>query len=757
MKFASKFLVAILTFIVLTGAVFAQSDDPNRTSSPTVIGATGLFTVFDTTTLKRGEFNISFFYNNFKRDPGGVHIENIPVNATLGFGRFEAFFNIDLNQEVTVRRPDALSGFLLPQVIAPGTSTGFTQSNGVFAFNGPPFLVGAARGGILPGIAITGNARPILVQSPTGLDLRFPSPSQVVVPGYGPFCNPVLDPTCSVRVNPVPPFLFPLDILGFQGQTASYLNNYPFLGRNQGNGLGNVTVGGKFRLTGEDARVSFAVLGMARIPTISADTLFTSSGLLRGRGAGATDFGGYLIMSTHIRSATFSANVGYVHDRSPKINGVEVLNRADELHSGVGLSLPFKKHFQFVTELTDEAYVGGRTPNLFQKNPFEYRVGLRFFPRSWIQVGATYQLLLNQFDDVDTISRPFVNVNQTDQIVTATRNIRSSDPHGVMAYISFGRRLSEKPVIINTPPPVNHAPVVNCNASTTSVTRGVDAGMITISASARDEDNDIITYSWNASGGASISGNGSSVTVDSANLAAGTYSVTVTVNDGHDHPVTCSASFTVNEKRNNCPVVSRVTADPSSVEQGTNTRVTLRAEASDADGDSLTYQWSTDRGSISGSGSSVTLDTTGLGAGTVTVSVSVSDGKCQGNNSASVNVAGIPPTPMASVIGNCITYKARNITRADNACKGVLEDVSGKLAQDPRATLYIQGYADADEKASAAQARAEQVRDFLVTQKHIDANRIKIVALGSRPAANASGNNRIVTIWIVPEGAKEPQ
>src|SRR5882724_9158549 len=105
MKFASKLLVAILTVIVLTGAVFAQSDDPNRTSSPTVIGATGLFTVFDTNTLKRGEFNVSFFYNNFKRDPGSVHIENMPVNATVGFGRFELFINVDMNQTITVRRP----------------------------------------------------------------------------------------------------------------------------------------------------------------------------------------------------------------------------------------------------------------------------------------------------------------------------------------------------------------------------------------------------------------------------------------------------------------------------------------------------------------------------------------------------------------------------------------------------------------------------------------------------------------------------
>jgi len=586
----------------------------------------------------------------------------MPVNATLGFGRLELFINVDVNQNVTTRRPDALSGFLLPQNVAPGTSTAFTQNNGLFAFTAAPFLVGAARGGILPGIPIVGTARPILVQGAQGLDLRFPSPSNVVVPGFGPFCNPVVDPTCSNRVNPVPPFLFPLDILGFQGQTASYLNDYPFIGRTNGNGLGNVTFGGKARLTKEDARISFAVLGMVRIPTITADNLFSSSGLLRGRGAGATDFGGYLIMSTRIRNATFSANIGYIHDRSPQINGVEVLNRADELHSGVGITVPFKKHFQFVTELTDEAYVGGRTANLFQKNPFEYRVGLRFMPRTWIQLGATYQLLLNQ-NDVDTIARPFVNVNFTDQIVTATRNISSSDPHGVMAYISVGRRVGEKAPPPPPPaPPVNHAPVVNCSASTTSVTRGVDAGVITISASARDEDNDILTYSWTASGG-SISGSGSSVTLDSAALPAGTYSVIVTVNDGHDHPTSCTASFTVNEKRNNCPIVSQVTADPSSVDFGTNTRVTLHAIANDADGDRLTYQWSTDRGSISGSGDTVTLDTSGLSAGSVNVSVAVSDGKCAGNGSASVNIAGRAPTPEPQKLADCTTYKARNVTR----------------------------------------------------------------------------------------------
>jgi len=79
------------------------------------------------------------------------------------------------------------------------------------------------------------------------------------------------------------------------------------------------------------------------------------------------------------------------------------------------------------------------------------------------------------------------------------------------------------------------------------------------------------------------------------------------------------------------------------------------------------------------------------------------------------------------------------------------------LQQDPRATVTIQGFADANEKTSAAQARADAARDFLINTMHIDANRIRVVALGSQASSNAvGGNNRVVTIWFVPEGAAQP-
>src|SRR5262249_8925204 len=162
------------------------------------------------------------------------------------------------------------------------------------------------------------------------------------------------------------------------------------------------------------------------------------------------------------------------------------------------------------------AYVGSRTPNINQKSPLEYRVGLRFFPRTWIQLGASYQLLLNPTNDTADSLKPFVNVNQTNQVIFVPRQIASSDPNGLIAYIAFGVHRTEKaPVIIA---PANRPPTVNCTVTPSSVTKGVDNPVVTISTEVRDPENDVVTYAWNASGGATVSGNGGQVTVDTTSL-----------------------------------------------------------------------------------------------------------------------------------------------------------------------------------------------------------------------------------------------
>src|SRR5688500_20398925 len=47
-------------------------------------GPTGLFTIYDGSTLRRGEFTFSIAYSNYDRDPGNVDIVDIPLSFNVG-------------------------------------------------------------------------------------------------------------------------------------------------------------------------------------------------------------------------------------------------------------------------------------------------------------------------------------------------------------------------------------------------------------------------------------------------------------------------------------------------------------------------------------------------------------------------------------------------------------------------------------------------------------------------------------------------
>ena len=83
MKLANRafLLTIILTALVLsaTAQTLRPQDDP-RNIAPTVGtggpvgGPTGLFTVYDGATLRKGEFTFSIAYSNYDRYPGDVDI-----------------------------------------------------------------------------------------------------------------------------------------------------------------------------------------------------------------------------------------------------------------------------------------------------------------------------------------------------------------------------------------------------------------------------------------------------------------------------------------------------------------------------------------------------------------------------------------------------------------------------------------------------------------------------------------------------------
>ena len=124
MRLANRALIAALATLVLCAVVSAQTlrspNDP-RNQSPSVGtggpegGPTGLFTVYDGATIRKGEFTFSVAYSNFDRDPGNVDITDIPLSFNVGLNdHIEVFFKTNGLRGIHVNTPTQLSSFYLP-------------------------------------------------------------------------------------------------------------------------------------------------------------------------------------------------------------------------------------------------------------------------------------------------------------------------------------------------------------------------------------------------------------------------------------------------------------------------------------------------------------------------------------------------------------------------------------------------------------------------------------------------------------------
>jgi hypothetical protein len=224
------------------------------------------------------------------------------------------------------------------------------------------------------------------------------------------------------------------------------------------------------------------------------------------------------------------------------------------------------------------------------------------------------------------------------------------------------------------PPPVNHPPIVSCSINPGMVFAGSgDTAMA--HAIASDPDNDPITYSWAANGGA-VDGSGADAKWNSSGAAAGTYAVRVHVDDGRGGASDCSADIRVDARPNRPPTMT-CSANPPSVFAGERSHIACAAI--DPDGDPLTYAWQAYAGKITGNGPMGEFDTSGLSPASYTISTRVDDGRGGTAEAATpVVVKPVPPPPLASKIGECAFGKPLS-TRIDNVCKRTLDDVAVRL------------------------------------------------------------------------------
>ncbi len=202
------------------------------------------------------------------------------------------------------------------------------------------------------------------------------------------------------------------------------------------------------------------------------------------------------------------------------------------------------------------------------------------------------------------------------------------------------------------PPPYgNEAPLLSSLvASTTTVQTG---GSVSLTATATDPNTgDTLTFAWTSTAG-TFSAPTASATSWTAPSSTGIQTLTLTVKDSQGAAVSVSLAINVisgvstgnaalNISFNLWPTVSKVSASLARLDAGQSTA--LSAHASDADGDSLTYQW-TSSSSCPGSWTNATSSSASFTPSSVpagacnncTLTVTVKDGR-GGENTGSLNL-----------------------------------------------------------------------------------------------------------------------
>jgi hypothetical protein len=300
------------------------------------------------------------------------------------------------------------------------------------------------------------------------------------------------------------------------------------------------------------------------------------------------------------RSVNLSANGGYILNSNPKseaFGGQEatLLDRPNEFLAGVGFDFPINKHFQPIVEMNSVHYVSSRTPNAFPQNPVDVLAGIKIYPKRWFGFGAWYRMNINQQSE--------------DHFNPGTdTNVQINQLSGVF--------VPQRGVII-----------------VPGTTRPATANGLPLGFNFSDDPH----------------GFGFQFFIGHRNERLPTVfpnqPPTVTLNASSARivlPAECTGGDLPDP---NCTPTA-----------GT---VQLSANATDPDGDTLLYTYSTTGGRITGDGPNSTLDLTGVAPGTYTVTVEVDDGcGCIAFTSTTVTVERCgcvtPPKPACPTVSvNC--------------------------------------------------------------------------------------------------------
>jgi hypothetical protein len=594
-----------------------------------------LFTIYDGSTLRKGEFTFSVAYSNYDRDPGNADITDWIASVNIGLNdHIELFFKTQAYRGIKVNNPQNLSSFYLPNtqgyfgtgllgsgpaiILAPsGPNVGTIAGTAVFR---PPFCPGCVpstsplfgyynAGQPFVAYPFTGGAGPNFQMGPgaigtlfgfPGFSAQLGPPSAVgntfghadIFPGVGSPVGSILPgivlatqqlPCTALTGNCRPPgspgSLTPIIVPTSYTTAPSYLPDAPFVSRLYGeSSFGNFVGGAKIRLTGPRNPFGFGFIPFYRWYPDKADSAQGFNQLQRGASPGANlgDFGLVMFADGRLsKSVNLSANLGYILNSNPKSGNSTLLDRPDELIAGIGVDFPINKYVQPIAEFRSTQYVGGHTPNAFPNNPVEFLVGIKLYPARWWGFGAWYRRALND--------QRQGNFNPADSSTSVQQTTNVNVP---------GRGI-----------------VVVPGTSFVATSAGFPLGF--------QPSSDPYGFGFQFFAGHRNKREPSILP---------------------NQPPTASLAASVTTITLPCPPDTHSSSGSCGV--AANTTVGLTTTASDPDGDTLLYTYTVTGGRITGEGTGVSWDLSGVGPGTYTASVEVDDGcGCVTASSTTVTVA----------------------------------------------------------------------------------------------------------------------
>jgi hypothetical protein len=735
MKLAYRVFIVTLTLLCLVFATFAQTDNSRRSANddrntaPTVGtggptgGPTGLFTVYDGQTLRKGEFTFSVAVSNYDRDPGNVDITEVPVSFQVGLSNyFELFFNTDAYRGIKVNSPRNLSGFYLPNSringISPAAIIAGPRGPAPGPFSGQPIFRPAGSQPFVQYPYYGGNSGTFGLLPPffSGPLFGFPAGTNATMgpavaggggrsadnfPGIGSVYGSILPGVVlqTATVVPVPggpgqvvPTVFTL--------APSYLPDAPFLNRTWGtSAFSTFTVGGKWRMTNVNNPIGFGIMGAYRFYADSPDDFSGFNQLQRGASPGGSwnSLGDILLGvfadARVAKWANISGNVNYNFNSSVKADlpsgEATLLDRGDEFMAAIGVDFPVNKFFQPIAELRATRYMGGRTPNAFEQHPMDAIFGARIYPARWWGIGLAYRLNINQqddsiFDGEDTFSGqttvlcPAGSTNCTPSVFTNSFSgtppgfQTSSDPHGYIFQAWIGRRNARLEAVVN-----QFANVTALSVSDSTLTLPCPPGtipgegqvcndnmIVNLSTTAVDPEGDVLTYNYTVSGGR-IVGSGANVQWDLSGVGPGTYTVTAAVDDGCG---LCGQTQTQTVTVEACPSCVSPCDCPSLTVSGpagiTAPGDSMTFTANVSGGPAVTYNWTIDGGGVIESGQ-----------GTPSITVRTSRDDAGSTIRATVQLGGLDPNCNCPATGS-------ESGPVDRNPEAILVDEFGRLADD---------------------------------------------------------------------------